>query len=245
MCWARLSPDRSLSSSATPYRPLIKPRSSQLRSLCSAPWTSFRRYREAIGGFPITYPGFPVTVNRFACSLNRRSSIDSIWFAANVSQLMKEVQSSPSCNIFKRHGFTIQNTTWPCFQVGNPQRPNSLPMEVCKIVEGQRYSKRLNERQIAALLKVTFQHSHDWELDIIQTVDHNAYNEDPYAKEFGTKISEKFALVELNYHDTGREKDCLPRVGQWNMMNKKMVNGGRVTNWKCINFARNVEEGLA
>ncbi|RWW09089.1 hypothetical protein GW17_00027441 [Ensete ventricosum] len=83
MCWARLSPDRSLSSSATPYRPLIKPRSSQLRSLCSAPWTSFRRYREAIGGFPITYPGFPVTVNRFACSLNRRSSIDSIWFAAN------------------------------------------------------------------------------------------------------------------------------------------------------------------
>ncbi|RWW52938.1 hypothetical protein BHE74_00040615, partial [Ensete ventricosum] len=83
MCWARLSPDRSLSSSATPYRPLIKPRSSQLRSLCSALWTSFRRYREAIGGFPITYPGFPVTVNRFACSLNRRSSIDSIWFAAN------------------------------------------------------------------------------------------------------------------------------------------------------------------
>ncbi|RWW52936.1 hypothetical protein BHE74_00040616 [Ensete ventricosum] len=180
---------------------------------------------------------------------------------------MKEVQSSPSCNIFKRHGFTIQNTTWPCFQVGNPQRPNSLPMEVSdkySIAEGQRYSKRLNERQIAALLKVTFQHSHDWELDIIQvslfyvsvtlqTVDHNAYNEDPYAKEFGTKISEKFALVEvrvlpapwLNYHDTGREKDCLPRVGQWNMMNKKMVNGGRVTNWKCINFARNVEEGLA
>ncbi|RRT64422.1 hypothetical protein B296_00014309 [Ensete ventricosum] len=83
MFWARLSPDRSLSSSATPYRPLIKPRSSQLRSLCSALWTSFRRYREAIGGFPITYPGFPVTVNRFACSLKRRSSIDSIWFAAN------------------------------------------------------------------------------------------------------------------------------------------------------------------
>lgn len=37
-----------------------------------------------------------------------------------------------------------------------------------KIVEGQRYSKRLNERQIAALLKVTCQHSHDRELDIIQ-----------------------------------------------------------------------------
>ncbi|KAL0441175.1 UNVERIFIED_CONTAM: protein argonaute 1 [Sesamum radiatum] len=26
--------------------------------------------------------------------------------------------------------------------------------------------------------------------------------------------------VKLKYHDSGREKDCLPQVGQWNMMNK-------------------------
>ncbi|WOL18919.1 protein argonaute 1B [Canna indica] len=151
------------------------------------------------------------------------------------------------------YGFTIQHTNWPCLQVGNQQRPNYLPMEVCKIVEGQRYSKRLNERQITALLKVTCQRPHDRERDIIQTVHHNAYNEDPYAKEFGIKISEKLACVEarvlpapwLKYHDTGRERDCLPRVGQWNMMNKKMVNGGRVNNWTCINFSRNVQEGVA
>ncbi|WOK94801.1 protein argonaute 1B [Canna indica] len=151
------------------------------------------------------------------------------------------------------YGFTIQHTNWPCLQVGNQQRPNYLPMEVCKIVEGQRYSKRLNERQITALLKVTCQRPHDRELDIIQTVHHNAYHEDPYAREFGIKISEKLASVEarvlpapwLKYHDTGREKDCLPRVGQWNMMNKKMVNGGRVNSWTCINFARNVQENVA
>lgn len=27
-------------------------------------------------------------------------------------------------------------------------------------------------------------------------------------------------FLQLKYHDTGREKDCLPQVGQWNMMNK-------------------------
>ena len=93
----------------------------------------------------------------------------------------------------------------------------------------------------------------------MQTVYHNAYHNDPYAKEFGIRISEKLASVEarilppprvnslyflsdsylnftysgcnsllsiaclplqLKYHDTGREKDCLPQVGQWNMMNK-------------------------
>ncbi|XP_010940262.1 protein argonaute 1A [Elaeis guineensis] len=151
------------------------------------------------------------------------------------------------------YGFTIQHTNLPCLQVGNQQRLNYLPMEVCKIVEGQRYSKRLNERQITALLKVTCQRPHERELDIIQTVRHNAYHEDPYAKEFGIKISEKLASVEarvlpapwLKYHDTGREKKCLPRIGQWNMMNKKMVNGGRVQNWMCISFARNVHESVA
>ncbi|KAJ0974499.1 hypothetical protein J5N97_016464 [Dioscorea zingiberensis] len=151
------------------------------------------------------------------------------------------------------YGFSIQHTTLPCLQVGNQQRPNYLPMEVCKIVEGQRYSKRLNEKQITALLKVTCQRPQEREHDIIRTVHHNAYHDDPYAREFGIKISEKLASVEarilpapwLKYHDTGREKDVLPRVGQWNMMNKKMVNGGRVSNWTCVNFSRNVQDSVA
>uniref|UniRef100_A0A0C9RNK0 TSA: Wollemia nobilis Ref_Wollemi_Transcript_8228_3832 transcribed RNA sequence n=1 Tax=Wollemia nobilis TaxID=56998 RepID=A0A0C9RNK0_9CONI len=151
------------------------------------------------------------------------------------------------------YGFTIQHTSLPCLQVGNQQRPNYLPMEVCKIVEGQRYSKRLNEKQITALLKVTCQRPREREMDILQTVYHNAYHEDPYAKEFGIKISDKLASVEarilpapwLKYHDTGREKDCLPQVGQWNMMNKKMVNGGTVNHWACVNFSRSVQESVA
>ncbi|GFP81447.1 protein argonaute 1 [Phtheirospermum japonicum] len=114
---------------------------------------------------------------------------------------------------------------------------------VCKIVEGQRYSKRLNERQITALLKVTCQRPHERELDILQTVRHNAYGNDPYAKDFGIKISDK--LAQLKYHDSGREKDCLPQVGQWNMMNKRMVNGGTINSWICINIARQVPNNVA
>ncbi|CAM0944723.1 unnamed protein product [Alopecurus aequalis] len=151
------------------------------------------------------------------------------------------------------YGFNIQHTTLPCLQVGNQQKPNYLPMEVCKIVEGQRYSKRLNEKQIASLLKVTCQRPQQRELDILQTVNHNAYHEDPYAQEFGIRIDDRLASVEarilppprLKYHDSGREKDVLPRVGQWNMMNKKMVNGGRVNDWICINFSRNVPDSAA
>lgn len=43
-------------------------------------------------------------------------------------------------------------------------------IQVCKIVEGQRYSKRLNEKQITALLRVTCQRPQERELDILQVI---------------------------------------------------------------------------
>ncbi|KAL4200140.1 hypothetical protein AMTRI_Chr03g54920 [Amborella trichopoda] len=150
------------------------------------------------------------------------------------------------------YGFTIQYTHLPCLQVGN-QKVNYLPMETCKIVEGQRYTKRLNEKQITSLLKVTCQRPKDMETDILRTVHHNAYDQDPYAKEFDIKISENLTPVEarilpapwLKYHDSGKEKDCLPQVGQWNMMNKKMINGSTVNHWACVNFSRSVQDHVA
>ncbi|KAK2404854.1 protein argonaute [Trifolium repens] len=104
------------------------------------------------------------------------------------------------------YGFTIQYTHLPCLQVGNQKKANYLPMEACKIVDGQRYTKRLNEKQITSLLK-----------------------------EFGINISEKLASVEarilpapwLKYDESGKEKNCLPHVGQWNMMNKVCCWTGR------------------
>lgn len=42
----------------------------------------------------------------------------------------------------------------------------------------------------------TYAFSNSFCVVIIQTVHHNAYHEDPYAKEFGIKISAKLAQVE-------------------------------------------------
>ncbi|KAJ8513829.1 hypothetical protein OPV22_004263 [Ensete ventricosum] len=151
------------------------------------------------------------------------------------------------------YGFTIQYAHLPCLQVGNQKKANYLPLEACKIVEGQRYTKRLNEKQITSLLKVTCQRPREQEIDVLQTVRQNAYGHDPYAKEFGINISDKLTSVEarvlpapwLKYHDTGKEKECLPQVGQWNMMNKKVINGCTVNYWACINFSRSVQENTA
>ncbi|RZC53610.1 hypothetical protein C5167_012456 [Papaver somniferum] len=148
------------------------------------------------------------------------------------------------------YGYTIQYSHLPCLQVGNEKKANYLPMETCKIVGGQRYTKRLNDKQITSFLKVTCQRPREQEMGILQTVRQNGYDQDPYAKEFGINISDKLASLEarvlpapwLKYHDSGKEKDCLPQVGQWNMMNKKMINGSTVNYWACINFSQSVQE---
>ncbi|KAK7844698.1 protein argonaute 10 [Quercus suber] len=67
------------------------------------------------------------------------------------------------------YGYTIQYSHLPCLQVGNQKKVNYLPLEACKIVGGQRYTKGLNEKQITSLLKVSCQRPHEQEMDILQT----------------------------------------------------------------------------
>ncbi|GFY96289.1 Stabilizer of iron transporter SufD / Polynucleotidyl transferase [Actinidia rufa] len=151
------------------------------------------------------------------------------------------------------YGFTIQHPHLPCLTVGSSRKVNYLPMEACKIVEGQRYTKRLNDKQITSLLKFACQRPHEQEMDILETIHQNGYNQDPYAKEFGLRIDDKLASVEarvlpapwLKYNDNGKENEILPKVGQWNMMNKKVINGSTINYWACINFSRSVQESTA
>ncbi|KAJ6852286.1 protein argonaute MEL1-like [Iris pallida] len=146
----------------------------------------------------------------------------------------------------EKYQFRCRHVSWPCLQAGSDSRPIYLPMEVCKIVEGQRFSKKLNKDQVTAILRATCERPQQRENSIVKMVTHNKYNEDKYAKEFGLSVSNQLASVEarvlppprLKYHESGKEKFCNPRVGAWNMINKKMINGGRIQNWACINFSR-------
>ncbi|PKA51116.1 Protein argonaute MEL1 [Apostasia shenzhenica] len=79
-----------------------------------------------------------------------------------------------------------------------------------------------------------------------QLLKQNNYSNDKHVKEFGIVVDSRITSVDarvlppprLKYHDSGNEKTCNPSVGQWNMINKKMVDGGHVDAWACICFAR-------
>ncbi|KAK4409024.1 protein argonaute MEL1 [Sesamum angolense] len=137
----------------------------------------------------------------------------------------------------QKYNIVLHYPFLPAIQAGSSVKPVSIPMELCRIVEGQRYSKKLNERQVSALLKATCQRPHDREKSIVEAW--------IYAIELW-KVRPELTAIEarvlpppmLKYHETGRQTVIEPRVGQWNMIDKKMVNGGRVDFWACISFSR-------
>ncbi|VAH28018.1 unnamed protein product [Triticum turgidum subsp. durum] len=133
-----------------------------------------------------------------------------------------------------RYKYRLRFTSWPCLQSGNDSRPIYLPMEVCKIIEGQRFTRKLNEKQVSGILRATCERPRDRENSILKMVEHNNYSADKLAQEFGIDVTDKM----LKYHESGKDKACAPSVGQWNMIGKKMINGGNVQRWTCLNFSR-------
>ncbi|CAI9105507.1 OLC1v1004438C1 [Oldenlandia corymbosa var. corymbosa] len=80
----------------------------------------------------------------------------------------------------------------------------------------------------------------------MEIVREQEYNDDTLLKEFGVQINPALTSIEarvlpppmIMYHETGQETLVNPNVGQWNMINKRMITGGRVDHWACVSFSR-------
>ncbi|XP_031123112.1 protein argonaute 5-like [Ipomoea triloba] len=147
----------------------------------------------------------------------------------------------------QKYNIVLQYPMLPAIQSGNDARPVYIPMEVCKIVKGQRYTRKLNERQVTQLLRATCKRPPEREEMIKEIIRKNEYNEKPLVKdEFGMQLRPELAQIDarvlppprIKYHESGRESLVDPRVGQWNMINKVLVDAAKVEFWTCVNFSR-------
>ncbi|KAK6272217.1 hypothetical protein POUND7_009300, partial [Theobroma cacao] len=153
----------------------------------------------------------------------------------------------------EKYNIVLKYASLPALQSGSEAKPVYMPMELCQIVDGQRYTKKLNDQQVKALLKATCRRPRDRERDIKRMVNNNNFNGEECVNDFGIQVGQELAFVDarvlpapmLKYHDTGRERSVNPGYGAWNMINKKMVNGGKVDFWTCVNFSseyKNISE---
>ncbi|KAK3226875.1 hypothetical protein Dsin_006737 [Dipteronia sinensis] len=145
----------------------------------------------------------------------------------------------------EKYNISLRYASWPSLQSGNDSKPIFLPMELCTIVEGQRYSKKLNEKQVTALLREACKRPSHREESISRISQFNNYQNDSLAKEFGVDVKSELVCIDarvlpppvLKYNDSGRDRTIRPRVGQWNMINAKMYHGAKVKFWTGLNFS--------
>ncbi|KAF8700759.1 hypothetical protein HU200_034115 [Digitaria exilis] len=135
----------------------------------------------------------------------------------------------------------------------SPARIQNALCNVCKIVPRQRYQKKLDDSQVSILMKSTFQIQPEPKQSIhevhgLTDVEHKQYSSTKRANEFGIDVdgilNEVNARVllppNLKYHDSGSQKTWSPMNGYWNMKDKRVVNGAKISNWACVNFCEDL-----
>ncbi|CAD6213820.1 unnamed protein product [Miscanthus lutarioriparius] len=133
-------------------------------------------------------------------------------------------------NYFREiYSLDLKYKSLPCIIARSEQNPVYLPIEVCKIVPRQCYQKKLEASQI---------------------VDKEQYRRTKRANDFDIEVDDNLATVDarvllppnLKYHDSGSQKTGFPMNGYWNMKDKKVINGAKISNWACLNFCEDLSE---
>ena len=73
-----------------------------------------------------------------------RTSADRTLFLTN-----RDGEEESVAHYFaSKYEYPLQFSQLPCVVTGDSSRPVYLPLEVCNVVPGQRYMRKLNERQV-------------------------------------------------------------------------------------------------
>ncbi|CAA7061156.1 unnamed protein product [Microthlaspi erraticum] len=130
----------------------------------------------------------------------------------------------------------------PCINVGKPKRPTYIPIELCKLVPLQRYTRSLTNLQRASLVEKSRQKPPERMTSLTTGLKNSNYGADPVLQESGVTIGSDFTQVEGRILPApklkvGNGEDFFPRNGRWNFNNKKLVEPTTVTKWAVVNFS--------
>jgi len=142
---------------------------------------------------------------------------------------------------YKQYNRRLNFPFMPCVEV---QKGNFLPMEVCEILPGQRYPRKLNEKQTADMIKFTCQRPDVRSNRIGQGFNILNYRQNEYLQQFGLTIKPEMMVVparvlkppSLKYGDGSRPPVFTPDNGVWNLRDKRVVQGASLKAWAVICF---------
>ncbi|KAG0044454.1 hypothetical protein BGZ83_010322, partial [Gryganskiella cystojenkinii] len=140
------------------------------------------------------------------------------------------------------YNYALQFPMLPCIIVG---KTAMLPMEVCTLVQGQRYVRKLDERQTADMIKFTQKKPLDRANSIKDGLQILKYDANDFLANFGLKVASEMAVLQarvlapplIHYNPASHGYSFTPQGGDWNLMGRKVLRGGRLASWGVIIFA--------
>ncbi|KAG0077322.1 hypothetical protein BGZ90_007372, partial [Linnemannia elongata] len=151
----------------------------------------------------------------------------------------EEVETDLVTYFKKAYNISLNFPMLPCVQAG---KNIILPLELCSVIEGQRYMKKLDERQTTDMIKFTSQPPQVRANNIKDGLKILKYDDNEYLKEFGMKVSNEMVQIKARvlpaptvcYHAQSRDANFVPRDGAWNLMNKKVTQGTTLGSWGIV-----------
>ncbi|KAF9362098.1 hypothetical protein BGX34_006708 [Mortierella sp. NVP85] len=146
-----------------------------------------------------------------------------------------EIETDVATYFFKTYGRRLAFPFLPCVKA---RRDTYLPME------GQRYPKKLDDKQTADMIKHTCQPPNVRANKIKDGLAILKYRENEYLRSFGVEVSSEMARIRarvlpppsLSYSPTSRQANIIPRDGVWNLKDKRVAAGATLGSWGVIVF---------
>lgn len=153
-----------------------------------------------------------------------------------------EKTTSSIAEYFRSQYEALKYPNLPCLDVSTRDKVCYLPIEVCEIVEGQHYNKKLSEKQTAEMIQVTAQPPVERFKEIQNSLEVILQDFDIFSREFGIRINPNpVRLVGKVLNPpviTYCADEVQPSNGRWNMRGQQFLEGVNVDEWMILNFSQ-------
>ncbi|KAF9427106.1 eukaryotic translation initiation factor 2C, 2 [Podila epigama] len=211
-----------------------------------------RRYGLGSRDFQVLHKHFKAcsfTVTHRGASFKKRYKVSEVsMMSAEKITFEQTLNDGGKCHLSipqyyeKAYGLRLRYPFLPCIGVRGRESTLYFPAEVCVIVPGKRFTRRLNEEQTAEMIKGTCTKPRE-RLDRIQrNVRELDFNNNAYMREFKLKVNPEMISVPARLIDPptveySNRSMVNPQGGGWQLNpSRKMFKGAELSSWGILVF---------
>ncbi|KAI9143287.1 Piwi domain-containing protein [Paraphysoderma sedebokerense] len=144
----------------------------------------------------------------------------------------------------KQYKLKLKYPWMSCIVVGDIKKQVYFPMEVCEVMEGQKYNSASRDRATVEILKNTINNPQERRNRIVQSIQYLQSHSNELLHNFNLSVERDLIQPQgrvlepppLRFHPSSNESICNSISGMWNLRDKKFAHGGTLKSWSVLPF---------